>query len=339
MNPPVKTSRSSPPPATVHIHAPARLHLGFLDLHGGLGRRFGSLGLSIDGMGTELTATKADTVSAVGSGADRALQYAREFMSAAGLQGGVRFEIRRAIREHAGLGSGTQLALAVGTALSRLHGLAYRCEEIAAFLDRGRRSGVGIGTFAEGGFIVDGGRGPDSGTPPVVCRMTVPDAWRFLLIMDSRRQGLSGEGERDAFARLGAMSEAHSGEVCRLVMMRLLPALAERDCAAFGAAVTRVQEIIGDCFAAAQSGRFSSPDVAQALLKLKDLGAAGIGQSSWGPTGFAVFASETGAFQALRDLRAGYADDPGLDFVSCRARNVPADVRMDAAVSGKSGRR
>jgi len=71
----------------------------------------------------------------------------------------------------------------------------------------------------------------------------------------------------------------------------------------------------------------------------KEIGAAGIGQSSWGPTGFAIFASETGAFQALRDLRAVYADDAGLDFVLCRARNVPAVVRMDAVVSGKSGRR
>ena len=339
MSPAANTSRSPVQPATVYIHAPARLHLGFLDLHGGLGRRFGSIGLGVDDIATELTAKRADEVSATGESAERALQYAREFISVAGLKGGVHLEIGRAIREHAGLGSGTQMALAVGSALSRLHGLSQKTEEIASLFGRGHRSGVGIGAFADGGFIVDGGRGAGAGMPPIVSRMAVPDPWRFLLVMDNRRQGLAGDAERDAFARLGGMSEADSGEVCRMVLMRMLPALAEGDCTAFGAAVTRIQEIIGGCFARAQNGLFSSPDVATALLKLKEIGAAGIGQSSWGPTGFAIFASETGAFQALRDLRAVYADDAGLDFVLCRARNVPAVVRMDAAASGKSGRR
>ena len=36
----------------VDVSAPARLHLGFLDLGGGLGRRFGSLGVAIDGCDT-----------------------------------------------------------------------------------------------------------------------------------------------------------------------------------------------------------------------------------------------------------------------------------------------
>lgn len=39
---------------TVRVEVPARLHLGFLDMEGGLGRRFGSLGLTLDGLGTEL---------------------------------------------------------------------------------------------------------------------------------------------------------------------------------------------------------------------------------------------------------------------------------------------
>jgi predicted sugar kinase len=35
--------------STVSVTVPARLHLGFLDLDGGLGRRFGSLGMALDG--------------------------------------------------------------------------------------------------------------------------------------------------------------------------------------------------------------------------------------------------------------------------------------------------
>jgi predicted sugar kinase len=46
-------------PATVTVSAAARLHLGFLDLNGGLGRTFGSIGLAIDGFDTRLVLRSA----------------------------------------------------------------------------------------------------------------------------------------------------------------------------------------------------------------------------------------------------------------------------------------
>ena len=42
------------------IVAPARLHLGFLDVDGTLGRRFGSLGLAIDEPATEIVVRRAE---------------------------------------------------------------------------------------------------------------------------------------------------------------------------------------------------------------------------------------------------------------------------------------
>ncbi|HWT20211.1 MAG TPA: beta-ribofuranosylaminobenzene 5'-phosphate synthase, partial [Variovorax sp.] len=39
---------------TVSVSAPGRLHLGFLDPSGSLGRAFGSLGLVIDGFTTDV---------------------------------------------------------------------------------------------------------------------------------------------------------------------------------------------------------------------------------------------------------------------------------------------
>ena len=39
--------------AAFSVRAPGRLHLGFLDPSGTLGRRFGSLGLTIEGFETE----------------------------------------------------------------------------------------------------------------------------------------------------------------------------------------------------------------------------------------------------------------------------------------------
>ena len=46
----------------VSVIAPARLHLGFLDLHGGLGWKFGSIGLAVSAIETSLTASYSDDI-------------------------------------------------------------------------------------------------------------------------------------------------------------------------------------------------------------------------------------------------------------------------------------
>ena len=56
--------------------------MGFLDLNGGLGRRFGSLGLSLDELATTLTAYPADQVSAEGPQSERVESFARQSLAA-----------------------------------------------------------------------------------------------------------------------------------------------------------------------------------------------------------------------------------------------------------------
>ena len=60
----------------------------------------------------------------------------------------------------------------------------------------------------------------------------------------------------------------------------------------FGDVVSELQRAVGDHFAPAQGGRFASRDVADTLNFLEAEGAVGIGQSSWGPTGFCLVANE-----------------------------------------------
>ncbi|MFY9654980.1 MAG: GHMP kinase, partial [Methylocystis sp.] len=104
----------------VRVAASARLHLGFLDLHGGLGRKFGGLGLAIDGPKTRLTLTRAEEVSIEGPQADRAGSLFETARAAFAPGAKARLVIHEAIPEHVGLGSGTQLALAIAAALRRL---------------------------------------------------------------------------------------------------------------------------------------------------------------------------------------------------------------------------
>lgn len=311
----------------VSVQAPARLHLGFLDLNGGLGRKFGSLGLAVRHINTTLIAGYADDIDVSGPGAERTADLAEQVLSHYGIDGGVRIEMVSAIPAHAGLGSGTQLSLAIATAIARLYGLSADTATLATILHRGARSGIGIGTFMHGGFIIDAGRGKQTEVPPVISQTVVPEHWRILLVFDQGTEGINGVPERRAFNTLPPLDEDLAGLLCRLAMMQVLPAMAEDNCQRFGIAITRIQEIIGDYFAQVQGGRFTSPFLAPVLSELQELGASGSGQSSWGPTGFAFFPNETSAFQALKKIRANWKKEPRLSFMLTEPCNQPATIK------------
>jgi len=105
-----------------------------------------------------------------------------------------------------------------------------------------------------------------------------------------------------------------------------LPALADHDLANFGAAIKELQIELGDYFAPAQGGaRFMSPDVAAILDILDGAGAFGVGQSSWGPTGFA-FAQTPDEAARLAMIAAPQARRRGLDIRVCQALNRGAQI-------------
>ena len=293
----------SPSPASVTVTVPARLHLGFLDLNGGLGRRFGSIGLAINGLKTSITFNAASQLRVTGPENERVRGYLRAMQRALDIETTCHVRIDEVVPAHAGLGSGTQIALAVAAGVRRFHGLPLDVRGDAIRLERGARSGVGIGLFDHGGLVVDGGRGPLTTAAPVVSRMPFPEQWRILVVLDPHRQGVHGPDEREVFSKLAPSSDGQAAHLCRLVLMKALPALAECDIAGFGSAIKEMQELLGDYFAAIQGGsRFSSPDVAAALAALEDEGAYGIGQSSWGPTGFAFAPSAEEANRLVESI-------------------------------------
>src|SRR5579875_3664746 len=252
-------------PERVALTCTARLHLGFLDLNGSLGRRFGSIGLALDAPATRLVLRRAPVLRVSGPERARADEYLRVAAEQLNLPGAHELEVAEAIPAHAGLGSGTQLALGIAAALRRLHGLPLDPRADAAALGRGRRSGIGVALFAQGGLVVDGGVGEHGLPPPLLARLAVPEDWRILLVLDAADQGLFGHREIAACAEWPPMAEAVAGERGRLALMGALPAVAEDDLAAFGSAVSEIQAIVGDYFAPVQGGRFGSPRVAAAL--------------------------------------------------------------------------
>lgn len=338
-------NRTRPTPRSVVVEAPARLHMGFLDVEQTGGRQFGGVGLTIDGFCTRIRAEHASAYSASAGHPriPRLLEILRRKLGLDTLDtngAGIHIEVERSIPEHVGLGSGTQMALAIGCAVARLFDLDTSASQVAALLDRGRRSGIGIGAFDQGGFLVDGGSAVNggSGVPPIVSRLVFPAQWRVLLVFDDSAQGLHDGDESGAFRALPMFPEAKSARLCRLVLLRALPALQTADIEAFGAAITELQHVVGDHFAPVQGGRYASSRVAEALAWFTGRGAPGVGQSSWGPTGFVIVESEARAQVLLDAARSHWQGNTALRFAVCEGRNRGGEIWVREGVNEAGAR-
>lgn len=309
---------------SVTIRVPARLHLGFLDLNGDTGRRFGSVGLPLSEPETIVTLSRSSETIVEGAESRRAGEHLSTLCSHLGIRGQHRLVVEQSIPSHAGLGSGTQIALAVAATLRTLHNLPLDIGSDATLLDRGGRSGIGIASFESGGVIVDAGKDDSGRPPPVVARLPFPEQWRVILILDHGGHGLHGDAEIAAFRSLPPFPASGSGEICRRVLMGIMPALVEHDLQAFGAAVTAIQMLIGTHFAPAQGGVFTSKRVESVAHALNEAGAVGIGQSSWGPTGFAFAPSQDAAVSFVSAVQQTVED--GIEIRIVKGRNSGAKI-------------
>ncbi len=311
----------------VRIVAPARLHFGVLDLRGERGRSFGGMGAAVPEPGLELTIEPATGLEASGPEAERALVFARRYLAATGLPGGARITMRRIMPAHSGLGSGTQLALSVATGLARLHAPDEEPAHLARLVGRGQRSAVGTWLFGHGGFVLEGGRRGEHGIAPLLAHHPMPSSWHAVVAIPETAPGLSGDDEVRAFQGLARPSEREVEHIAHLVLMQLLPALVDADLEEFGRALSEVQRITGSWFASHQGGAFA-PGAGVLIERLRQAGATGVGQSSWGPTVYAIAPNRESA-QALGDIASAAMEGRGRVHVSAflnRGASVTADT-------------
>lgn len=318
------------------VETSARLHLGLIDMNGDLGRLYGSIGVAIDRPRLSLQAEHFcagphGDLTVTGPDADRVAVYAGRFLAAYPPSGAVRLEVRSAIPPHVGLGSGTQLALATGTALAQLAGLDLKPADLARFFGRGAHSGIGVATFRLGGFILDGGHAvsePTPRVPPVLFQHAFPDPWRFVIAIPKAPPGRSGAAERQAFQTLPSAPGSSVEKICRLIVMQLLPALLEGDLIPFGQALTRIQQLVGDSFAAVQGGRYANTVSGDLIAHWLERGAVGAGQSSWGPTVYTLAGDDAEA-EGLAQIGQAFLDARGGGEVFIvRAANRGASITL-----------
>jgi beta-RFAP synthase len=281
-------------PDRVFVEAAARLHFGVLDLRGARGRWFGGIGAAAPAPTLLVSAGAAERLEVSGEDADRAAEFAARFLAHHGVHGGARLQVHRTLPRHRGLGSGTQLALAVARVLAELQRLPTDVRSLARAVGRARRSAVGSWTFDGGGLVVEGGRQPAGDEcGPLIARLAFPPEWRCVLVVpDAVQPGISGAAEEAAFASLPAPPEREVERVAHVTLMALLPAIADADLPAFGRALTDIQALTGSWFAAVQGGVYARGPSMDLIRRMLDAGACGVGQSSWGPAVYGIVAGE-----------------------------------------------
>lgn len=318
-------------PQQITIITGARLHFGLLS-HGLEGtRRFGGVGLMIDSPNFELRAQPAErtTCDAPDELSRRVIRLAaayRENSPPEHRPPPCRFQLRRSVPPHVGLGSGTQLGMAVAQALSLLAGDDEADPvTLALRVGRGLRSAVGVHGFGSGGLIVDEGKTTTGAIGSMLQRVAFPSAWRLILVMPRGVEGFSGKAEKDAFKRLPPMPAATTQCLREVLLQELLPAVTAGDFDACGDSLYRYGRIVGEYFAPLQGGVYADRRMEQLAAHLRKVGLPGVGQSSWGPTLFALCQSLREA-ESLRDALADDKHWDACDFRIVGALNDAADA-------------
>lgn len=289
----------------VFVESAARLHFGVLDLRGELGRWFGGMGAAAPAPTLVVSANRSPSLIVEGEEQARAREFARTFLAHHAVESGAHIVVHQALPPHSGLGSGTQLALAVARALAELYDLPSDAAALARGVGRARRSAVGTWTFAGGGLVLEGGRRPDhDDVAPLLARLPFPASWRCVVAIPQSAPGVSGSAEEQAFAQLPSPPERDIERVAHRVLMAILPAVVEGDLATFGAALTEVQEMTGRWFATAQGGTFAAGPSARLVQLLRENGATGVGQSSWGPAVYGIVDGEDAGVRLAAVMRS-----------------------------------
>lgn len=315
-------------PDSILVTAPSRLHFGLMNFGGGTTRQFGGVGLMVDEPGMRVQFTSAEAFAARGPLADRSATFADRWQAYHRLAAlpSCAVEVMHAPREHSGLGVGTQLGMAIAAGLSKFIGLPQQTPiELATSVGRGHRSAVGAYGFVLGGLIVERGKLPGEPVSPLDCHLHLPASWRVLLVCARDEVGLASEAEAQAFTTLPPVPETITRDLTRIARDALLPAAARGDFAAFATAVYDYGRLSGECFTPLQGGPYNGQRLADIVGRLRALGAVGVGQSSWGPTIFALLPSDDFA-QPLRQALAASPEGKNCDILVTRIARAGARI-------------
>lgn len=311
----------------------SRLHFGFGNLSLAHERLYGALGVALDQPRLSLRAEPAESVVAP-PGSQSLVETVCDRLDVPGTT----VTITESLPPHVGLGSGTQLALAVAVAVGEAYGQTVDIRKLAPKLGRGGRSGIGVATFETGGFILDSGHPtarfttdrPADGAwtvPPVAARHRIPDDWRFLIVLPDADPGRSGETEDESIRSVVEQADPEPADkISGILTRRVLPAIATGNPERFGSAVAEIGRRNGTWYADEQGGVYRPPVGQLVEAVAADPAVYGAGQSSWGPAVYGV--TDAANADAARTAGENALDAAGIDgtVMIAAGRNQGAQV-------------
>jgi beta-ribofuranosylaminobenzene 5'-phosphate synthase len=309
----------------IEVVTPSRLHITLIDLNGSLGRIDGGVGLTIDFPSVKINAREDDELAISGNTTfENRIRRAASAIMAQHDVGGVAIEVVDEFPAHVGLGSGTQVALAVGTAISELYDLRLTPTVIARLTGRG---GTCVAAFERGGFIIDGGhKGKTAFLPssasgkyapaPMIVGHDFPD-WTIILAIPNLH-GASDKREISIFKQNCPLPLIEIQELCHVILMEMLPAVVEQDLESFGRSIDRVQTL-----GFKRRELELQPFCAGLAQYMRENGALGAGMSSFGPVVYGITDNTRLQAAAQRYLE----ETTGGEVHAVKAQNSGAHVR------------
>ncbi len=275
----------------LQIKTSSRLHFGLMDLCGNLGRIYGSLGVALKNPRVVIEIKGSEKLAVKGEHSSLIRSLVKKFSRHYSITPKVEIIVKETVPQHQGLGSGTQLSLAIAAGLARIYDINVRVRELAKVMGRGKISAIGLGAFELGGFIIDGGKKMDNmqEIPPIIFHSNFPEEWKFLVVIPEG-EGIHSTKEEEAFERIIPSDPKIACEISRLLQMKLLPSLMEKNLDSFGEALTEIDRKNGEYFKKVQEGMYKEKITGELVTFLLEQGAKGAGQSSWGPAVYALAA-------------------------------------------------
>ncbi|MEM1675902.1 MAG: hypothetical protein QXL68_04930 [Desulfurococcaceae archaeon] len=293
----------------IFIKTPSRLHLGFYNFNRE-NIAYGGIGLAIDNPNIELIISKNNRLEIVNETNIELNDVVEKIVNTLEISG-FKLIVKSAIPRHIGLGSTTQLLLAISYGLSKLYGLKYSVRELAVKLGRGYVSGIGISVFEKGGLIIDSGRRLDNNIlrevetihdlPLPIARYSLPRKWFFILITPRVSKRISDEFEKQFLEKPFKIDDNLQCKLYATLLLELIPSVIRRDIVGFGKALSKIQYITGEYFSKYQYGLFCCRESEEAVNIMLSKGVYGVGQSSWGPTVYGLVDNYSRALKILRE--------------------------------------
>jgi len=223
------------------------------------------------------------------------------------------------LKPHIGLGSTTQMSLAIAYGIIKLLEIEMDVSTLAKYVKRGGTSGIGFRAFEQGGFILDSGHRFGKGEEKevflpssvsqanparTILRTDFPEDWNILLISLHVPAGAANSEEVNIFQRYCPVPVDDVQKICHRILMQLLPGLLEHDLKSFGTALDAIQKV---GFKKIEVS-LQHPAVRELIAFEQLNGAKCVGMSSFGPTVFGIFESKSEAEAMLSKITEKFSN-------------------------------